>query len=448
MKIKNFNDAKNYLFNYIPPWKAKKSAYKAGIGLKRAKYFYNLLGNPQEKFKSIHVAGTSGKGSTITIISNILGSLGFKVGSTISPHLVDIRERIQINNKKISIDKFVKYLNEIIPTIERIEKYTYGLPTFFEVLIGLAFYTFAKEKVDYAVIETGMGGIFDATNTIMNKDKLVILTNIGLDHTEFLGKNIKEITKQKAPIIQKNNKVICAWNKKQVREIVKNYTNRKNAKVYFIRKGYDYNKIKTNENYSSFDFNFDDFSLKNIKLSLIGIHQISNASLALAALKILSERDEWQMDKAKIKTILSKLHFKARFEIRKIHNKTLIIDGAHNPQKMKSLILTLKNIYPKHKYDFLIAFKKGKDYKKMLKQITKIAEKIYLSDFYITGQDLTHASENVDNLAYELQKLHFTNYEKIRNTDKIIRKVLKRIEDILVITGSLYFIGSIYNKIT
>lgn len=193
MSINNFKQAEEFLASHIP--KTTSTIFPGEVGLNRAKDFLHLLGDPQEKLKIIHVAGTSGKGSTCYLISSLLESQGFKVGLHQSPHLTDVTERFQINNQNISKEDFVDYLNKIIPAIEKIKHITY-----FEILVGLAFYIFNDKKVDYAVMETGLGGWYDGTNVVSRPDKLSVITKIGLDHTAILGETIEKIALQKAMI--------------------------------------------------------------------------------------------------------------------------------------------------------------------------------------------------------------------------------------------------------
>ncbi len=199
--FKNYSQILSYLYGFIPDRYSLKFSGQAGI--ERTKYLLQLLDNPQEKIKVIHIAGTSGKGSTAYLISKLLQHHGFKVGLQVSPHLIDIRERFQINNQLIPEELFVRTFQEIKPTIEKAKNSHWGKLTFFEILVSFAFYFFWKNKVDYAVMETGLGGLYDGTNVVENKNKLVVLTKIGLDHQWILGSTYEKIASQKAGIIKK-----------------------------------------------------------------------------------------------------------------------------------------------------------------------------------------------------------------------------------------------------
>src|SRR3989339_1709335 len=230
--IKTFKQAEAFLALHIP--KTSTQTFPGELGLNRAKYFLHLLGNPQEKLKIIHVAGTSGKGSTCYLISSLLISQGFKVGLHQSPHLTDVTERFQINNQIISKKEFVFYLNKIIPVINMVGKTFHGQLTYFEILVGLAYLIFYEKKVDYAVIETGLGGKYDGTNIVSRSDKLSVLTKIGLDHINILGKTIEEIAYQKAMIINEKSQAISINQDPKAEKVIREVAKEKKAKLFFV----------------------------------------------------------------------------------------------------------------------------------------------------------------------------------------------------------------------
>lgn len=432
MKIKNLKQAQKFLYSFIP--KNIKSQFPAEFGLKRAQYFLKILQDPQEKIKIIHVAGTSGKGSTCFFLSQILEAQNFKVGLHLSPHLIDIRERFQINNQLLTENKFCHYLNEILPKIKEMKESKFQSISYFEILVGLAFYIFAKEKVDYAVIETGMGGLYDGTNVVQNNNKVSLITKIGLDHTKILGNTYQKIAYQKGMIINHNSVNFSQKQKnsakKQIEEIAKN----KNAQLEFIEEKQNYQIISENE----FEFKKHKF-----RLALNGKHQIENCTLALECLKYLSKRDIFKINCEKIKKKLVKVKFAGRGQIEKIKNKKIIIDGAHNPQKMNALLKIIDCKFNNKKIDFILAFKSGKDYQKMLKKIVKKANKIYLTSFFTENQDLIHFCVDPNLIAKTLEKMNFNNYEIINNHNQI-KNLIKNSKNNICLTGSLYLIGEIY----
>lgn len=454
MKIETLAQFEDFLKTRIP---TREALFMGDVGLQRSKYFMHLIGNPQNKMKVIHIAGTSGKGSTAYLTSHILQSQGFKVGLSISPHVFDIRERMQIKNSLPNEKLILKYFHQILPIIKKMEKSKYGSPTFFEINVGLAFYMFAKEKVDYAVIETGLGGTLDATNTVTSKNKICLITKIGLDHTEILGNTISKIASEKAGIIQKQNKVISHRSSVTALSVIKNRCCAQNANLQIIdKKNYSTNSSTAKE--TVFDFSFkgtldsclrrndkvDALKIKNIRLGLIGLHQAENCSLALSCLSIISRRDKFKINEDALRRALSNIAIPGRMEIRKIENQIIIIDGAHNPQKMKAFTNNLANIYPKQKFTFLVAFKKSKDFKNMLKEIIPLADKIILTQFSTSGMD-NHWS-SIDNITISefLLSQNFTNFSIIENKKSEILKSIRESKKPVVITGSLYFVGSIY----
>ena len=190
--ILSFQQANKYLEALIP----KEFKSKEALKLERISLLLKLLGDPQNKFKSIHVGGTSGKGSTAYFLSQILVGQGYKTGLHVSPHLQTIRERMQIDGKLISEEEFVKLVNEIKPLVDKVEKdLDLGKPTYFETTVALTFDYFAKHSIDIAVIEVGLGGKLDATNVIY--PLISIITNVDLDHVEFLGNTVEKIAKDK-----------------------------------------------------------------------------------------------------------------------------------------------------------------------------------------------------------------------------------------------------------
>lgn len=417
--FKDIKDIEKFLANYVP--QNIGDNFFGEQGLARVKYFASLLGNPQEKIKVIHIAGTSGKGSTATILSIILQRLGLKTGLQVSPHLLDIRERCQINNNLLTTNKFIQYFSKIIPTIMTMKKSKFGTPTYFEIMTVLAFYIFWKEKVDYAIIETGLGGAWDASNIVRNKNKISILTKIGRDHTEILGKTLPEIAQQKAGIIQKENKVFSMNQKKSVQEIIKKI-------CLFQKSALEYSDKKC-----------------AYKLGLKGEFQKENCSLALKVVKFLSSRDKFIISNNKIKKALQIIKFPGRFEVKNIKNKTVVFDGAHNTQKMKAFLASLQKQYPQKKFHFLIAFKKKKDYIKLLKQITKVATRITVTNIKNTKQDLGIIEENISRITKQLDELNYKNYNIVDDPKKVFKKnLLITRKEILVVTGSLYLISEIY----
>ncbi|OGE65380.1 hypothetical protein A3B49_00635 [Candidatus Daviesbacteria bacterium RIFCSPLOWO2_01_FULL_40_24] len=440
IKIKSLKQAEEFLYKQIP--KESTQIYSGAFGLKRTKYLLKLLGDPQEKIRVIHTAGTSGKGSTSYLISHLLRNLGFKVGLHLSPHLVDIRERALINNKIIKEQQYIKYLNELIPYLSIMGKTEWGKATYFETLTVLAFYIFYQERVDYAVVETGLGGLLDATNAIENPNKLAVITRIGLDHTKILGKTIKEIAFQKAGIIHTGNQVIALHQHWFGEKVLVDTAKTTGAEMTLVSKGRNYLHIKSFIDKTEFDFQIGNLSINNIKLTMIGEHQAENCGLALAVLYKLSQKYNFKLDLSKVRKSLSTAHFPGRFDVKVISGRTVILDGAHNAQKMGSLVSTIQHLLPGEKLSFLVAFKKGKDYYSCLKLITKIADSIIITRFFVGDEPAL--AEDPEKIKRVLNRLGYKNYQVVTDPKQALKMSLGSGGFPLVITGSLYFLSDIY----
>ena len=445
MKISSFKEAENFIFKHIAS--DPRLRFTGNFGLQRQTYLLKLLGDPQNKLKIIHIAGTSGKGSTAHYLSHLLAINGFKVSLTLSPHLKDIRERIQINNSLISKEDFVDYLNIIIPTIEKMKKTKFSTPSYFEILIAMFFYISHKNKVDYAVVETGLGGTYDGTNTVSRQDKVCVITRIGLDHTEVLGETIKEIAEQKAGIIQNHNQVITIFQEKNARIVIEEKIKETGNKLIYVKEKVNYDNIQIQKNKVYFNYSFNNLTLNNIQMNTNASYQAENCSLALSTYLFLSRRDKFLVGEDKVRQCLNNIQFSGRMESIKLKNKTLILDGAHNPQKMKSFIDSLRLAYPKEKFPFLIAFREGKDFQTMIKYIIPIASKIFITNYLMTSYDLIHHSVNPEIIGEYLKEKKFNNYEVINNKDLAINQLLSYSIKIAVITGSFYLLSAIYPKL-
>ncbi|OEG71238.1 hypothetical protein ATZ36_15670 [Candidatus Endomicrobiellum trichonymphae] len=339
-------------------------------GLSRIKKFLKSIGNPQDKLKAVHIAGTNGKGSTAVFISEILKAGGYKTALYTSPHLIDITERIKIDGKNIPSKIFnglsKKYLESAV-------KYKLS---YFEYLTALAFIYFAEQKADIAVVETGLGGRFDATNVI-KKPLICVITSIAKEHQEILGTEIKKIAFEKAGIIKDNAYVICGKIPKKAITVVKNKAN-----PYLYGKDFKVVNNENNRDTQKFDYINTNTELKNIEIRLLGRHQTVNASIAIFAAGLLNKKG-YYLSEAHIRIGLKNAVLHGRFDIRKIdsNNKNfeLIIDGAHNIQGLNAFFETFEQLgFSKKKRIFIFNVMKEKKYKYMVKKTAAFAKKVIL----------------------------------------------------------------------
>lgn len=438
--IKNYQQAINFLESTVPD---KKHSHSGTLGLLRQIEILRLLDNPQNKIPAIHIAGTSGKGSTCFYLSQLLSSHGFNVGLTVSPHLIDIRERFQINNSLISKKDFVNYLNQIISIINSIDYKKFGKPTYFEILIALAFYIFYQKKVDYMVVETGLGGLMDGSNAITSSDQVCVFTKFGLDHTSVLGKNITSIATQKAGIIHPKNPVFSIYQIKVARDVLSKQANKNKTTVNYVLPNKNFKNIKTKNGFLEYNFSDKNLNLKTLKLNSLGLYQIENSALALSVVNFLSIRDKFELDPKKLRKTLSSVSFSGRMDAKILNGQQIILDGAHNPQKMMALVKSLKKSFPGQKFVFLLAFKQRKDFSKMIRMIIPVASQIIITKFKVVSDYKIQLSQSHKSLEKIFTKLNFSNFKYIPDKSKALSYVLKTNQPV-VVTGSLYLLSVIY----
>ena len=365
--ITTYQEAREYLESFIRPSTYKKLAHHdphAIDMLGRAKVFLELLGNPQNHLKAVQVSGTSGKTSTSYLIAHILSTAGYKTGLTISPHLESLTERLQINGEPVKEKQFITLLNKVIPLIHQMKNTAYGEPSYYEILLGIAFLYFKEEKVDIVVAEVGLEGKFDMTNHL--HPLVAVVTTISLDHTELLGNTVEKIAEEAVSMIKDlsdqstQQQVITAVTKPSVLQIIEKKCEEKNAVLRCLKKDFSYSTVTTSLSGSKFDFISGTYNLRNIELALVGQYQILNAAIALEVIQKLTERG-FVVPEFAVRQAFTSIRVPGRFERILVGGRTFILDGAHNTEKMDSFVTSLTEYYPETAKTFIIAFKKDKD---------------------------------------------------------------------------------------
>jgi dihydrofolate synthase / folylpolyglutamate synthase len=333
------------------------------FGLKAISELLSQLGNPQNAYKTILIAGTNGKGSTAAMTASILHSAGYKTGLYTSPHLIDVRERITVNGKKISRQDFCQTVNNVRKQINQ--------PlTYFEVLTATAFLYFQRQKVDIAVLEVGLGGRLDATNVC--RPLVSIITNISFDHMAYLGNSLTSIAREKAGIIKRNGICITAAKQKKVLQALEIICRHHKSRFYHLGKDI---KIKTQKN-GLIAYHGLYNNLRNLTVPLPGRHQRDNAALALAAMEIIEEKG-FPANEVSIKKGLKNTHWSARLEV--LHNNPLfVLDGAHNLAGISALCRALKKEFIYRRLILIFSALADKDYQGMLRKIAPLAQRIIL----------------------------------------------------------------------
>ena len=335
-----------YLDSFLNYEKKTTFSYRV-FSLRKVKTLFERLDIAYERLPVIHVAGTKGKGSTSTFCADLLAASGFKTGLYTSPHFFDLRERIKILTSGGSrlIDK--KALLDIVNYIEPRLKKLKNKPTFFEIYTAIAVKYFLRQKVDFAVLETGMGGRLDATNIMT--PRVCVISHIGYDHTDKLGKTLLNIAYEKAGIIKKGIPVVCASQKKSVMNVIKKKCKATKSPLYVYSGDFSAGRIRLNHRDTVFDFKFLDAAIKDLQISLRGKYQVENASLALAAVSLLRSKRRIDFKKGIRDTFIE-----GRFEIVRKDPLT-VVDIAHNPSSFSVLRENIKTYFPFRKVILIFA---------------------------------------------------------------------------------------------
>ena len=400
------------------------------LGLDNIQAFLDKIGNPQNKLKCFHIAGSNGKGSTASFITSILIQAGYKVGLYTSPHFVKFNERIIVNGKYIPDQYVADFLSKHEKYIDE------NKLTFFEVTTALAFEYFLAQKVDYAVIETGLGGRLDATNTI-SKPLACIITAISLEHTNILGDKISLIAKEKGGIIKNNSKVFVGKLPKDADQVIEQICIEKKSKLIRLE---DY-LIEKNGNVELYS---EEINLEDWTIPLQGKFQRYNAALATLTVAKTLLLDDPKVIYDGLKNVVKNSLIQGRYEVVSDKPK-IILDSAHNPAGMSVFLSEFLNEKNKYKETYLLfSALKDKDISSMVKIISNTFDKVYVTDI---NYERKEEPENIIRLFSE----NGVNAELVLDKKNFLKQYLnKKSEDCLVITGSMYLLGevkSILNEI-
>ncbi|HHW69748.1 MAG TPA: bifunctional folylpolyglutamate synthase/dihydrofolate synthase [Clostridiales bacterium] len=402
-------------------------------GLRNVSELLKRLDNPQDKFKSIHIAGTNGKGSTAAMLAYVLKKQGYKVGMFTSPYLEDFRERIQVNLELIDKDALARITTDIKNHIDKMILDGYDHPTEFEIVTAIGFTYFAEQKVDYAVVETGLGGRLDATNVI--NPVLTIITSISYDHMNILGDSIESIAFEKAGIIKPNTPVVIYPQIKEVFSVLSDIARKKNAIIYNVADA-KFDMLFSEFGLQKFNFTYGEWELDTITIHLTGKHQILNAITVLTAIFALNNMGITISDIAVIDGLAS-TKWPGRLE--KIRtNPDIIIDGAHNEASAKILADTIKQYYGDRRIILVIGILKDKEVNKILKSLCPISHTVI-----VTSPNNPRAME--PHKLSQIAGMYCDNILVANRIDDAIRMAEKMVKsnDIIVFSGSIYLIGEV-----
>jgi dihydrofolate synthase/folylpolyglutamate synthase len=399
------------------------------LGLETISRILDGLDNPHRDYACIHVAGTNGKGSVAATLASILFESGYKVGLYTSPHLVRFNERILINNRQISN-------NEVVKSYQAVKHVHHGerSPTFFEFATAMALYAFSRHRVEWAVIETGMGGRYDATNVV--RPVVSIITNVSLEHRDYLGDTLAKIAGEKAGIIKPATPVITGVRQKQVRTVVQQMTRKKSAPLFMLGKDF---KVKRNQA-GKFSYSGIENTWRHLQTPLLGHYQIQNAALALAACELLI-RDGASISGGNVRQGLANTRWGGRLEI--VSRRPLVIlDGAHNLVAARNLAKFMSDNLTGRKITIVIGILDDKPYRSMLSSLLPHCSRAIITRAR-TGRALPPQK------LYDIATKHLSNVRIVPDVAAAARQAVETADpdEVVCIAGSLYVVGEVKEAI-
>ena len=425
-----YHDALEYLESF--------QRFGIRLGLRNIRRLLKLLGNPEKRLKVIHVGGTNGKGSVGAFLFYILKEAGYRVGLYTSPHLIDFRERIRTTQGLISKRELTKLITSLKPQVPSLKP----SPTFFEMTTTLALKYFADQGVDFAILEVGMGGRLDATN--VTKPLVSIITNVDFEHTEHLGKSLKKIAYEKCGIIKKGTPVITAENKKEALRVIENTCRKKKVRLFRIGKEilikgqWSIRKPSITNYWQTFNVKGIYGEYENLRISLLGKHQLLNAACAVEAVELL--RPKVKITKKEIRKGLAKTIWPGRLEVKRytVHGKwlTVILDSAHNVAGAKALKEAIRDSFNYKRLILLLGILRDKDIKGIVAQLAPLASRII-----IIRPQTPRAAEPKE--ITKIAKKYSGSIVIKEKSSQAIRHAFLCAEskDIILVTGSLYTVG-------
>lgn len=411
-------------------WIHSRLKFNIRPGLTRIEALLKLLGNPEKELSMLHIAGTNGKGSTVAFTRGILEQLGLTVATFTSPFIETFGERMAINGHPIPDEKLIKYVEQLKPLVEEMDKdeRLAGI-TEFEIITALAFRYFADEHVDVALIEVGLGGLLDSTNVI--QPVATAITTIGMDHMDILGDTLEKIAAQKAGIIKPDTPLVTGKIADEALAVIAEIAQTNQAKHYQYSIDYQV-EILENER---FNYKDDEIHLLNLEKSLLGLHQIDNAALAVKLTMVYAHKVGLSLSEEAIREGLRRTFWPARME--EVSQAPLtLLDGAHNVHAMQRLLENLKNEFSGRKITILFSALVTKDITEMIKMLQTVDN----SKLILTTFDYPKALK-LEDFAY-LEKENVTLVEDWKSTYAALKENLHE-DDVLLMTGSLYFMSQI-----
>ena len=414
MKFADIHEVEAVLATYRP---AVKEFLGKDMTLQRMKPLMDRLDNPQDKLRVIHVAGTSGKTSTAYYLARMLQLTGSKVGLTVSPHVETVLERIQVDGQNIDEREFCDSFAEFMERIADVDP----RPSYFELLVAFAYYYFAQIQVDFAIIETGLGGLHDGTNVAQATDKLCVITDIGYDHMKVLGSTLPEIAAQKAGIIHEGNYAVMFRQAPEVMKVIQDRCHAVRAQLQEVRPAL-----------------IDEFVFD----AGMPLYQRRNWSLAWSAYQRLANVYDLPVLADKLIDQSRNVAIPGRMQIVHHDGQSIILDGAHNAQKMAAFVTSFQELYPGVKPAVLLSVRDRKDFTDLITQLFPMANQLILTSFHVS-QDIEHRNAQLADIQQFCADSGYDSVTIEPDPRAAFEQLIAAPGDVKVVTGSFYLIQQI-----
>jgi len=403
------------------------------LGLERMHTLLERLGNPNMRLRGIHVAGTNGKGSTCAFLESLLLAHGHKTGLNTSPHLIDYTERIRTNGVNITCDEIMALYHQHEDVFEECEA------SFFEITTTLAFLYFVEKGVDTSIFEVGLGGRLDGTNPF--NSTVTCITSISLDHPKSLGDSLDKIAYEKAGIIKPSVPVVVGAIAPEPLEVIKAQAEAQKAPLFLQGEDFMVSNVSVTSQGSTFDYNFPEYNIQldNLRINLLGEHQVNNAAVALTAYFLYIHCiSEIGTDMSVPYKALQHVNWIGRMQVLS-QSPLVIVDGAHNEEGVDALVHSIKTLFPGYRYHFLVSILRDKKLDKMIEKICTIANWVYICQN--PSERAADVQEQVEVVA-RCGVPYFIEGD-ISSSFHTIRSRMHPVKDMIIVTGSLYTISEI-----
>ncbi len=405
------------------------------LDLARIRRLCELAGHPQRRFRSLLVGGSAGKGSTCAFLASIIQAAGYRVGSSPKPHLISHRERVQVNGVPISEADFARHMAALVPLAEQVTREE-GSPTVFEVMTLLAFMHFAAQLVEWAVVEVGLGGRFDATNVL--EPEVSIITMIGLDHTDRLGGTLEEIAFEKAGIIRPRGRVITGAVPPAL-GVIEQVARERGSGIARLGGEITLSAIRTQPEGTALNLRTPWFDWHDLHLRMAGEHQAGNAALAVAAAGWLAHDGVIRLDEAAVRAGLERAAIPGRLQVVR-RNPLVVLDGAHSPDRADALARAIRTLYlhphPERRLILVIGCSQGHSPEVVVQRLAPFAAQVIATrsrhPAAVPAAEVTQSARDLRVPAFESEPVSAAVAEALRHAGP---------DDLIVVTGSLFAVG-------